>query len=206
MKQLVKSRTIYSNYDLWEKYPDDVLTQLALDCEWVESADDITEEMLINWRYEEDSFDWDSTWTELKNFFEGKTVIFLGMVGLWTGCAPAGEVGDFKELFNSAIKDCDYVKFYDENGHLSLKCSHHDGTNVFEIKVLTEKGIDYLDRWQYGYDNRTEESVHYQIFKRYSTVPNFAHTVYGCPKREYEPQSKERFMDIISNQARSNYC
>ena len=31
------------------------------------------------------------------------------------------------------------LKRYDVNGHLYLNASHHDGTNRFEIKRLTER-------------------------------------------------------------------
>jgi len=29
--------------------------------------------------------------------------------------------------------------------------------------------------------------------------------MYGCPKRQYEKQSKKRFIEILNNKATSNY-
>ena len=60
----------------------------------------------------------------------------------------------FNVLFVEFFKDCAYVKIWDENGHLYLTCSHHDGTCHFEIKEITDEGYEYYDRWNYGCDNR----------------------------------------------------
>lgn len=206
MKLIPKKRIIYSNYDLWEVYPDDLLKQIALECGWVEDESEITENDLINWRYEESETDWECVYDGLKRFFADKTVGFFGQVGLWHGVYNAGKVGDFEDLFCKATTDCDYVEFYDENGHLFLTCSHHDGTHHFEIKIVTDKGTDYLDRWEDNEnDKRTEEQVNDQIFKRFSKVPNYCHKEYGSKKKEYEPQSKERFKEILQDKATSNY-
>ena len=206
MKLLAKERTIYNNYELWENYPDDDLREMALELGWVDEDEEITDEDLWEWRYQEDEVDWENEKYELEKFFKGKTVGFFGSLGLWDGVYKAGKIGEFWDLFYKAIEDCDYIKIYDENGHMYLTCSHHDGTNRFEIKEITNEGTEYLDRWEYNYDDkRTEEQVHNQIYKRYSRLPNFVHKVYGCKKKEYEPQSKEKFISILNNQAKSFY-
>ena len=35
MNKTPKARVIYDNYDLWEKYPDDTLKEIAKECEWI---------------------------------------------------------------------------------------------------------------------------------------------------------------------------
>ena len=206
MNKLPKERIIFDNYDLWEQYPDDDLKEMAVECEWVDEDDEITDEMLNDWRYEQSEFDWDNAKYELTKFFEGKTVGYFGSVGLWHGVYKAGQIGEFWKLFNEAIEDCWYWKFYDENGHMYLTCSHHDGTCHFEIKEVTDKGTEYLNRWEYNYDDkRSEQAVHNQIYKRYSRLPNFAHKVYGCRVREYEPATKKKLVDMLNNEARSRY-
>ena len=206
MNKIVKEREIYNNYDLWEKYPDDELKEMALEYDWVDEEDEITDSMLMDWRYQEDEADWECEKEMLTDFFKGKTVGFFGEVGLWHGVYKAGKIGEFWNLFYDAIKDCDYIKLYDENGHFYLTCSHHDGTCHFEVKEITDEGRDYLERWEDNWgDKRTEQHVHNQIFKRYSKLPNYAHEVFGCPKRQYEPQSKEGFRRMFNNQAKSFY-
>ena len=205
MKMVPKARTIYDNYNLWKKYPDEELKEIAIEFEWVTEEDEITDEMLNDWRYQEDEVDWENEKENLTELFKGKTVGFFGDVGRWDGVYKAGKIGEFWDLFYKAIEDCAYIRIYDENGHMYLTCSHHDGTCHFEIKEITDKGTEYLDRWEYGTDNRTEQYVHNQIFKRYSQVPRMSQKVYGCHAREYEPVSKGKLVDILNNQAKSFY-
>ena len=204
-----RERIIYDNYDLSEKYPDDELKAIAVECEWIgeDEVDDISDEQLWAWRYREDEVDWDNEKYELTKFFEGKTVGFFGSVGRWDGVYKAGKIGEFWDLFYKAIEDCAYIKLYDENGHMYLTCSHHDGTCHFEIKEITDEGREYFDRWEYSWgDKRSEQYVHGQIHKRYSRLPNYMHKVCGCPKRDYEPQSKAGFIRQLNNQAKSFYA
>lgn len=206
--RIPKERIIYDNYSLWEKYPDKDLKELAKECGWIDECEEITDEMLWHWRYEEDSIDWDAVKEMLDDFFKNIPYIgFFGEVGRWNGVYKAGKIGtDFWELFNKAITDCNYIKIYDENGHMYLTCSHHDGTCHFEIKEITEQGYDYLNNWEYDWDdNRTEEYVHNQICKRYSRLPHYAQKVFGCPMREYEESTREKRIGKLNNQARSFY-
>lgn len=175
----MKKHTIYNNYDLWETYPDEELKAMAIDCEWVDEDEEITDDMLYEWRNEQTNLDFETAMDELKSFFCNKNVGFFGNVGRWDGNHKAGKIGKFEEVFYAAIKDCDYINIYEENGKMFLECSHHDGTNFFEIKEITDKGMEYLDRWEYGTDNRTEEHAHTQIYKRYSHRPGFCKEVYG---------------------------
>ena len=177
-------RIICDNYNPDEYYPEEVIKDIAIECGWIESEEELTEEKI--WEYQQEEID---TWIgdeldEMRNYFDGKTLIFFGSVGRWDGRYAGGRIGEFNDLFNRAMKDCDYLKLYDEKGHLFLQCSHHDGTNVFEIKELTQAGIDYMDRWEYGTDRRTEQDAHRQVIKRYSRLPHYADNVYGKISRK----------------------
>ena len=204
--KLPKERIIFSNYDPWEIYSDEDLKEIALECEWIDEGDEITQGMLEQWRNEEMDDWWENEKANLIDYFGSETVGFFGDVGLWHGIYKAGQIGDFYDLFCKAITDCWYWKFYDVDGHLYLTCSHHDGTNHFEIKQLTKKGREYLNNWLYGDDGRTEMHVHTQIFKKYSKLPRFAQNVYGCKARETEEVDKGGIIDRLNNEARSNYC
>jgi len=204
MKRIPKQRIIYDNYDLWKTYTDEDMREELLDQGYEE--EEITDNMIMEKRYFYNECDWDDAKRELDEFFKSKTVGFFGEVGLWDGVHKAGKIGEFWDLFYKAIEDCDYVRIYDENGHLYLTCSHHDGTCHFEIKEISQKGYDYLDRWEYNWnDKRNERAVHGQIYKRYSKLPRFAEKIYGCKARDYEPQSKKGFIRQLNNQASSRY-
>ena len=174
-----KIREIYSNYDLCETYPDEDMVELALENGMIECEEDITDSMIDDLRYDADAIEWETVWRELCNFFKNKEVIFFGTLGLWNGRHAGGQTGKFERLFNEAVRDCDYLHFYEENGHLFLECSHHDGTNYFEIKEITEKGQQYLENWEYSYkDKRSKQDIHERIVKNYSKRPQFCKFTY----------------------------
>lgn len=176
-----KARVIYDNYDPCETYTDDDLIEMARECEWVNEDEEITDDMLWKWRYEEVANDWDNEAYELSRFWENKTAVFLGSVGLWHGVYTIKpEEGKWWQLFYKAIEDCDYWRIYDENGHMYLTCSHHDGTNHFEIKMKPEG-------------------------KRYYVLPRYAETVYGSKAREWEPLTKANIVAKLNNEASSFY-
>lgn len=174
-----KERVIFDNYDLCETFTDEELKEQAIDCEWVNDEEDITDNMLYEWRNESADLWWEDEKAMLEDFFCNKKVIFFGTFGTWRGNYSGARIGDFWELFYKAIKDCDYIKLWDENGKFFIKSSHHDGTNIVEVKVLKDGAEDYYDRWSYGTDNRTEDQVYKQIVKRYSILPHYAKKVFG---------------------------
>lgn len=202
MKNIIKERIIFDNYDM-ESYFNDARECLA------ESGEDFTEDEVENCAYDILDMDFHMALEELDNFFEDKEIICFGSIGRWNGVYRGGKIfGDFKDAFYSMIKDCWYYKIYDENGHLFVHCTHHDGSCTFEIKILNDKGVDYYrnwNEWVIPSDKRTEQEVHNQIIKRYSVLPNFAHKVYGLPRVEMEKPTKENMQNKLFNQARSFY-
>ena len=188
MKQ-AKKRTIYNNYDLWEDLSDDARDFLIDEKEMNE--DEITDEDIWNEIYAMDENYWDDEKYHFEKFFDnGSTWILSGCIERWNGSYEGGFIfKSFSEMIRKAGQDCDYFHFYDENGHFYLQCSHHDGTNLYEIKKLTKKGEEYYDRWVYGTDLRSEHYVYDMIMRRYSILPHYLHTVYGCPKVEYKKEA-----------------
>ena len=204
---LPKQRVIYNNYDLCETYPDKEIKEYFMEESGYEE-DEITDEMIWEERHFLDEINWEEEKERLEKFFlDGNKWILFGTVGRWDGLYRAGTLFDtFDDFFYKATKDCAYWKFYDENGHLYLTCSHHDGTCHYEIKEVTDKGIEYLDNWEDNWnDKRTEEYIHTQIIQIYSRLPRFAEKVYGCKRFEYQPITKSALIDKLNNQARSFY-
>lgn len=183
MTRKPEERIVYDSYDLWDQYAMEAREFLAENWDRPCPTDD---EIWIE-IYHIDELNFWEEYERLKEFFDGEHCILMGAVGLWNGNYAAGTIfTNFDEMYRKATRDCDSVKIWDENGHLYLECSHHDGTNCFEIKIMTKKGIEYYENWEYGNDKRTEAYVHGQIMKRYSRLPHFAHKVYGCEKVKYE--------------------
>lgn len=185
--KIAKTRTIYNNYNLWEDYEEFARETL----EEYKEKEEITNDDIWNEIYEQDASNWEDEKARLVDFFDGSTWILQGYAGCWDGRHKGGYVfTDFEDMWYKATEDCDYYHIYDKNGHLFLQCSHHDGTNLYEIKKVTEKGEKYLENWEDNWsDMRSKEYVHDKIMEKYSVLPHFAHNVYGCPKMEYEKET-----------------
>lgn len=184
MKQ-AKKRILYSNYRLdelagvsteWlienhlEEFPDEK--------DWEPTDQEVWDEIQFM-----DRCNWDDFEGDFKNFFNTHTFILQGYIGTWHGQCKGGFIfNSFREM-SRAWEDCDYIEIYDENGHLYIRCSHHDGTNHYEIRMLNEKGQDYASNHYYDDD----EEVHNKLMKNpYSVLPDCAHKIYGCKRIEYE--------------------
>jgi hypothetical protein len=186
-----QARVIYSNYNLYEKYPDDELREQIAE-EQVRESNEITEDEICAERYWLDSDDWDCEKERLNDYFDsGNHFLAVGICGRWNGNFAGGIIFDTLDELLKIARDCDYMEFRDENGHLYFDCFHHDGTNSVEIKEITDRGWDYYQNWNYGdwNDKRTEQYIHKKIFEKYSRLPNFAHKYYGCKRREYKEAS-----------------
>lgn len=178
-----KKRILYSNYELdyneakeWlidqhlEAYPDNEI--------WEPTDSEVWEELNF-----QDSVNCDVFMEELERFIYGHYFILQGTIGTWCGVKGGGFIFSSINELCTAWNDCDYLEFYDENGHLYIRCSHHDGDNYYEIKMLTQKGEEYHSNHYYD-DNRT---LHNRLMKSpFSVLPNFANKVWGCKVREYE--------------------
>lgn len=175
----MKERIIYNNYDLWEDYAADCKEQLEEET----PGEEITEDTIWGKIYAQTAIDFEEEHERLRNFFSGNQHFLLrGTVGRWNGNYGAGFVfSNFDAMFYKATKDCDYVKMWDVNGHFYLKCSHHDGTNYFEIKKITHKAFKFIENT----DLSTKEAHNIVWNNNFlSSLPHYAHNVYGCKKRQ----------------------
>lgn len=146
--------------------------------EWLEEEYETepTDDEVFNAISFENECDIDEAIGELDRVFESSNILVFGAIQRWNGSSTGFSVYDsFAEAFDELTEDCDCVKIWEEKGHLLLQCSHHDGTNMFEFKALTQKGIDYLQNWEYEFSsNRTNGFIKKQLVTRYSRLPKFS--------------------------------
>lgn len=185
MKKEPKKRILYSNsYDYLYEDAQAFLIENhrennPQDFEWKPSDERIVEEMSSI-----DDLNWDDFKINFENFFNTNTFVLQGTVGRWDGTYGAGYVFDSFHGLCRAWQSCEYVEIYDCNGHLYVDCSHHDGSNHYEIRVLTECGVKYVDNHKYDMDER---ELHTKLMHpNHSKLPHAAHTVFGCKRIEYE--------------------
>ena len=93
-------------------------------------------------------------------------VVVTGSLGLWWG-RPSIEDTLIESLLaavKKCVEECDYFKVYSEEGVLYVESSHHDGTNYFEIRPLTDLGAELM---RDGKDIDINDSLHVGKFPKY---------------------------------------
>ena len=197
-----KERVIYDSMDmfdddLWNETKQEIWNQdyEGHELEELSTRDDYepSDDRVWQWIYADMDDRWTMEYDQLKDFFNGKgRLLCLGTIGRWTGRHSAGRIfGDFESLVSAVLDGCEYSKIWDENGHLYIEGTHHDGTNRMEIKILTERGYEYYDRWSWAlHDDRREYEVYEALAKnsRYAHIPCYAERQYGCKRYEYEKE------------------
>ena len=181
----MKKHTIFDNYDVSAAYS--YALENLIENEIYDDIEEVPESAVWDEVYEMENINWDDARREMEQFFDGKMLLVGGSVGRWDGTYAAGKVIKYEDLWK-CWQDCDYISIYDQGGHFHIEASHHDGTNHFEVKILTEKGAELYDRWDYDWtiwQNCSEREVHEKLWKntKYSHIPHFARDVYGCKTR-----------------------
>ncbi|MDE5639177.1 MAG: hypothetical protein K2I47_05215 [Odoribacter sp.] len=142
-------KTIYNNYDLWEDYAEAAKEV----CE--EDGMEVTEYNIWTEIYRLDEGCWEEVRRQLATFFQGRMWLLYGYVMRWNGRQRAGFVfTSFWEMFQKATKDQEHVHIFEQGNRMFLECLHHDGTNFYEIRKITEKGCSYLKRWEKNWAGR----------------------------------------------------
>ena len=147
-----------------------------------ETMDDIPDATVNGEVQIREELDWDQLKIELGYFIKKSDYGFLlcGDVGTWRGSVAGGcYINEFDDLYKF-WGGCDYIKIYDEGGHLYIRASHHDGNNYAELKELTCAGSKYADEHRWDSDQDVHEKLWNSTY--YTRLPHYAHRVWGCKK------------------------
>ena len=169
--------TLYSNYYGW--ISEDEIKQYLWDCEYIDHLDEATNDMIYDAMYELERMYWDDISYELKRFFDkGDAWLLVGTLGLWNGKCKGGYIFNTYDEFLDCLKDCECWEVVDDKGHLYVKGSHHDGTNFYEVKRVSDFGYEW-------YSNHVwymhEEELHTKMWSNnfMTSLPHFARDIYG---------------------------
>ena len=166
--------TIYNNYNLLEDGHEEARACLAEIMELEEKTDEDILDTLYRW----DEGEWDRIYGDILKHFGRASVIVCGYVGRWDGLHRGGQVFDnIRAALDSMLEDCAYIKIDDDGHCMRVECSHHDGSNEFEVRTLTEAGAEAWDAWNWDYnDTRTASQVITDIFDsdELSSAPDLA--------------------------------
>jgi len=104
---------------------------------------------------------WDMIKEDLSEYCDTKRsyLIVHGTSGTWRGNLPGGKVvNTFDEALES-MSGCDIEIQEDSTGELTLIGSHHDGTNYYNVRFLTKKGIDWYEHHNWTSDREAIEHL-----------------------------------------------
>lgn len=175
-----KERILFTNYYSDERFDETQqwLKERKYEDENIENYEPSDEEIYEALSFQEE-IEWDAFARDIKTFINTKSEAWIlqGDVGTWRGAKRGGFVFKTFDEMLKATRDCNSIEFKDVDGHLYLTCSHHDGTNYFEIKKLTYNGYNlYVEN-----DCDDSEEFHNTLLNTnfYSGLPYYAKTVWG---------------------------
>ena len=169
---MAKEKVLYSNY-----YEDLMSEEEAREILEEMGNENISEQDIYCLINEQNDLDWSDFINEFEKYLLDKWYVATGTCGLWYGKVEVGKVIPGINTFMSLIQDCDYVRIVDIDGRLIVKCSHHDGTDCYELRELNDRGFDfYVNK-----ENITNKEMCETLFKKYySKRPRIFEKLYGC--------------------------
>lgn len=80
--------------------------------------------------------------------YNGRKWIIEGSLGLWCGSRTIVPcvVDSLEEGILKCFGQCDIFEVKKDNSKVMVRAVHHDGTNVFTLQCLSEKGSDRYQR------------------------------------------------------------
>lgn len=186
-KKESKKHIIYSSdpYDFNEEEMRESWLESAEANDWEIPEDGPSDDDLWQEWYDQNERDWDDIKWEVENQDERGSYLIIASLGLWNGRFDGGKIID--GYLYEAIRECfeDYNKVYWQDKNLKIEATHHDGTNYFIIKKLTDRGIEFYNNHYYDYDDRT---MHQKLFRdaHYSHSVDFFARIYGWVKDRKE--------------------
>lgn len=186
-KKESKKYIIYSSdpYDFNEEEMKESWYETAEANDWEIPEDGPSDDQIWEeWDFQNE-VNWENIEVEVKFCNERGSYLVVGTLGLWRGPAEGGKIID--GYLTDVLKQCfeDYNCVYWQDKNLKVEATHHDGTNHFIIKKLTDRGIEFYNNHYYDYDDRT---LHQKLFRdaHYTHSVDFFARIYGWVKNRKE--------------------
>ena len=170
----------YSKYDAAEQA---VYESFRDSQEWT-SINDVPADMVWNEISAQNNADWEYFIDALKREIVRHYFLVTGTCGRWNGPHADGNFITGWNDFLSFIRHLDTLKIYERNGHLYIEGYHHDGQDYYELKRLTDKGVEYASSRHFVHDRALHNGIMNNNF--FSTLPRLADVIFG---RDYEAKS-----------------
>lgn len=154
LSRVIKNEFIYSdeyNYDEFHAQKDFLAEQDAEEygIPFEDALDEIDHNRVWEQIWLNKEHEWEDAKQRIKDLLNDRAFIAIGNVGTWQGDRGAGEVwtDSFDKFLYRILKDAYNTTIEIENGVLQIKAIHHDGTDLWSIKPLKERGRDAFWGW-----------------------------------------------------------
>ena len=110
----------------------------------IEPAEDESSDF-YNWAYHMIELDWDDFKANMKySIYKNMPCMITGCLDLWNGRPTIVPVkcNDIMEAIKRCVSNGDDAEVILKDGYIKVLSKHHDGTNIFEIHLLSKKGIE----------------------------------------------------------------
>ncbi len=154
----------------YEEVKQDIFNNNAETYGW-KTKDDVPDEMIFETLIDIYREDWNLLAAALKEEFKSGCFILMGTCGTWHGAVECGSfIQSFQDLMRG-LRHLDSLKIYEHKGHFYIEGSHHDGTDKYELKRLTNKGIQLAEKYDYAHNKQLHKTImNYNFF---SSLPRF---------------------------------
>lgn len=117
---------------------------------------------------------WNDAKQRLDELFGGRAFVAIGNTGLWNGDCGAGTFWNegLEKFFCRIFKDAHNITLEIKGGVLHIKVIHHDGTNLWQVKPLKERGCNAFWGWEnrdaaYGiFAGLDDKEMHQKLFDK----------------------------------------
>ncbi len=169
--------TYYNNYYDNEKEElcrQQVFSEHQDEYDWL-TEQDVPESLIQREMDDSNTSDWEFFINDLERLLSTHYCLLTGTFGSWRGPMQGGKFISKISDFTSCIEHLDYLEIYEENGHLFIQGCHHDGSDSYELRVLTDKGYKLAEDNYFAHDRK----LHNTLFKYnfYSRLPRLSSAV-----------------------------
>ena len=174
-KEIVIYDSFYT-YEKEEQARESLFENYACEEGW-NTTEDIPYERVSSEIYFQDSDSWEELQDGLKTLLEHNYGLLTGYCGTWRGNMAGGKFIHTVDDLLSVIRHLDYIRIVDRNGHLIITGWHHDGSDEYELKLLTKKGYKYAKCNYFAKDRELHNTI--MGCNLFSALPRFAQRIYG---------------------------
>lgn len=171
-----KEITIYDNYYSLDREKE-IREFLLETSDSYSSTDEIPDEHVWDEMDFQDREQWSDVTAERSTLFAKDVYLLTETCGKWYGPVQGGRFIRSIHDFLTCLGHLECVRIYDRNGHFYIHGSHHDDSDDYELKRLTNKGYELADKNQFAKDRELHNAIMHCNF--YSALPRYAQKVYG---------------------------